>query len=331
MRIMVAFAVAVCLGIAAAGASFADLPDPNEGSFRAGSEIRALILKDFVRFDPQYVAHRQLWGDRLEGMARRLAALQAEGNAMECSNEIYLEAKWFYLYTAYWDRLERRFDDLTKSLEQPDQVFATRQSAETGLWGTCYEQSFFKLEASFLALIELEAMSEAPRFAIRLPPPFDTPLVALEHLRSLLVSDIAHTRMDHRGELGNIATVGSLAYFKDYLQNYLDNEVTGLPRSEGGAGAKTQEYTQAFSQFVKAWQDPATGYWGPGYLSDGQLYRSADLSFTFHIISYQRGNVDHWPEIVETTTAIENEPYPFGWKHDGDQVNPNNYDVAKSF
>src|SRR4051812_4443668 len=217
MKRMVAFTLAGCLLIAPAGVSFADLPDPNEGTFLPGSEIRAIILKDFMRFDPQYAAHRQRSGDRLDRLAKRLAVLQADGNEMECSNEIYLEAKWFYRYTAYWDRLERRLDDFAKSLEQPDQVFARRQSTETGLWGICYEQSFFKLEATALALIGLETTGEAPKFAINLPPPFDTPVVAFEHLRDLLVSDIARTGVDHRGELGNIATVASLAYFKDYL------------------------------------------------------------------------------------------------------------------
>jgi hypothetical protein len=331
MKRMVAFTLAACLGTVPAGVSFADLPDPNEGTFLPGSEIRAVILKDFIRFDPQYVAHRQRFGDRLDRLAKRLAALQADGNEMECSNQIYLEAKWLYHYTASWDRLERRLDDFVKSLEQPDQVFATRQSAETGLWGICYEQSFMKLEATAIALIELEMMGETPQFAVNLPPPFDTPLVAFEHFRDLLVSDIARTGVDHRGELGNITTIASLTYFKNYLQGYLNNDVEGLPRNEGGTGAKTQEYTQEFSRIVQAWQDPATGYWGPSYWSDGHLYKSADLSYTFHIISYRRGNVDHWPEIVETTMAIENEPYPFGWKHEDSYVNHNNYDVAKIF
>jgi hypothetical protein len=330
MKRLVAFALAVCLGTAPAGVSFADLPDPKEGTFLRGSEIRAIILKDFLRFDPQYAAHRQRFGNRLDHLAKRLVAIQTEGNEMECSNQIYLEAKWFYHYTAYWDRLEKRLDDLTSSLEQPDQVFATRQSPETGLWGLCFEQPFMKLEATLIALIELEMVGDAPKFAINLPPPFDTPLVAFEHFRDLLVSDIARTGVDHRGELGNITTVASLTYFKDYLQTYL-NEVDGLPRNEGGDGAKTQEYTQEFSRLVQAWQDPASGYWGPSYWSDEHLYKSADLSYTFHIISYRRGNVDHWPEIVETTMAIDDEPYPFGWKHDDGYVNHNNYDVAKIF
>jgi hypothetical protein len=328
---MVALVLAACLATVPAGVSFADLPDPNEGTFLRGSEIKAVILKDFIRFDPHYVAHRQRLGDRLDSLAKRLAALQAAGNEMECSNQIYLEAKWLYHYTAYWDRLERRLDDFAKSLEQPDQVFATRQSAETGLWGICYEESFIKLEATMIALIELEMMGVAPQFAVTLPPPYDTPVGAFEHFRGLLVSDIARTGVDHRGELGNSTTIASLTYFKNYLQGYLNNEVKGLPRNEGGPGAKTEEYTQAFSRIVQAWQDPVTGYWGPSYWSDGNLYRSADLSYTFHIISYRRGNVDRWPEIVETTMAIENEPYPFGWKHEGSYVNHNNYDVAKIF
>src|SRR4051812_33590701 len=92
MKRMVAFALAACLGTVPTGVSFAELPNPNEGTSLPGSEIRAVILKDFIRFDPQYITHRQRFGDRLDRLAKRLAALQAEGNEMECSNQIYLEA-----------------------------------------------------------------------------------------------------------------------------------------------------------------------------------------------------------------------------------------------
>src|ERR687898_1945671 len=131
MKRLAAFALAVCFGILPACMSFAGLPDPDKGTFLRGNEITEVIIRGFIRFDPHYVAHRQRFGERLDLLAGRLAALQADGNEMECSNQIYLEAKWFYHYTAYWDRLERRLDDFAKSLEQPDQVFATRQSPET--------------------------------------------------------------------------------------------------------------------------------------------------------------------------------------------------------
>jgi hypothetical protein len=90
---------------------------------------------------------------------------------------------------------------------------------------------------------------------------------------------------------------------------------------------KLQQYRRLFSDYVDAWQDPITGYWGPWYVSDGQLYRASDLSFTFHIISYRHGKVNYWPEIIKTTLAIESEPYPFGFS--GGFTNHNNYDVAK--
>jgi hypothetical protein len=260
---------------------------PGEAKLLTGSEVKALVLRDFSRFDPQYVAHQQRWGARLDSLTQRPTALQAAGNEMECSNEIYLEAKWLYRYTAYWDRLESRLDDLAKSLDQPDQLFATRQSPETGLWGPCYRESFFKVEATALALIQLAAMDEAPTFAVHPPPPFDARDTALVRFRALLVSDIANTGVDNRGELGNISTVLSLAYFKDYIQDFLNNRVAGLPRNQGGPGAKTEEYRREFSKYVVEWQDPISGYWGPWYLSEGRLYNAADLSFTFHVISYK--------------------------------------------
>jgi hypothetical protein len=61
------------------------------------------------------------------------------------------------------------------------------------------------------------------------------------------------------------------------------------------------------------------------------LYKTADLSFTFHIISYRRGAVARWPQIIATTIAIADEPYPFGWLHRGELTNHNNHDVAKVF
>jgi len=326
-----ALAVALCGCLATVDVPAAEATDSDKGKLLSGDEIQALILRDFVRFDPRYLEHRERLGRRLTYMAERLSAIQATGNGMECSNEIYLEANWLYHYTADWNRLERRLVELTKSLDQSDQDLASRQSPETGLWGACYEEPFFKVEATFVALIELEAMGETPHFPIHLPHPFDAPLVALEHVRALLVSDIAHTGVDNRAELGNLATVGSLAYFKDNLQDYLNNKVIGLPRNEGGPGKKTEEYRATFNRYIKAWQDPTSGYWGPWYRSDGHLYKGADLSFTFHIISYKGGDVGHWPKIIETTMAIEHGPYPFGWSHNGEMVNHNNYDVAKIF
>lgn len=331
MKTGVILAVMLCLGLTVVAARSADLPAPDKGKLLSGAEMKALILGDFIRYDPDYIEHRKRLGDRLDQMMARLSALQAAGHEMECSNQIYLEAKWLHRYTAYWDRLEKKLDELEKSLDQPDQDFAAEQSPKTGLWGACYEESFFKMEATMLALTVLESRDEVPHFAVHLPHPFADPQEGLDHLRALLVSDIAHNGVDNRGELGNLGTVASIVYFKSYLQDYLNNRVLGLPRNQSGPGRRTAEYATMFGRFIDDWQDPASGYWGPWYQSEGRYYKSADLSFTFHIISYKRGYVGHWPEIINTTMAIKDEPYPFGWSHNGEFVNHNNYDVAKIF
>jgi hypothetical protein len=58
-----------------------------------------------------------------------------------------------------------------------------------------------------------------------------------------------------------------------------------------------------------------------------------DLSFTFHRVSYLKGAVDHWPNIIETTLAIKDQIYPYGWRPSEGSVfsNHHNYDVLTIF
>jgi hypothetical protein len=326
VKCVVGIALGLWLGVAGLSFAVAQPSDSQRPQILSGREAQALIQKDFIRFDPSYLEHRQRLGRWLDSLGWRLATLQASGRHMECSNEIYLEAKWLYRYTAYWDRLKERLEKLDKSLSEVDQVFATQQSAETGLWGVCYEQPFFKLEATFLALTELQAEGKVPPIPVHLPFPFGAWPTALQHFYGLLVSDIAHTGLDNRGELGNIATIASLTYFKDYMQRYINKKVVGL-WNQAEPDTKLQQYRQFFLDYVEAWQDPVTGYWGPWYLSNDQLYYAIDLSFTFHIISYRHGNVNYWPQIIQTTLEIQDQPYPFGFA--GGFTNHNDYDVAK--
>src|SRR5262249_52781133 len=115
---MLAAAAILCLGIQSVSLLADEYPDPGETKLLRGTEVKALVLRDFIRFDSRYVGHREQFGHRLDTLARQLAALQAAGNEMECSNEIYLEAKWLHRYTADWDSLEKRLDALEMSLRQ---------------------------------------------------------------------------------------------------------------------------------------------------------------------------------------------------------------------
>jgi hypothetical protein len=312
------------------GGSTADVFADPTARLLSGHEANAFVETEFSDFDPDSLAHRSRLGDRLIELGEQLAHIQASGHSMQCSNQIYLEAKWLQHYTTYWNELTRRLEDLATSLHEVDQDFATQQSAEAGLWGACYERSFFKVEATMLALIELETKGQIPRYEVHLPPPFDSFENSFEHFNSLLISDIARTGIDNRGELVNLSTVAALLYFKGQFRGYV-REIVGLLAKDENPDTRTLANSATFAKLIDDWQDPVTGYWGAWYASNGHLYKTTDLSVTFHMISYRRGEVHHWPAIIETTFAIENEPYPFGWKHKGGFTNHNNYDIAKIF
>src|SRR6476661_6112773 len=95
----------------------AELPLPGQAKLLSGDEAKKLVLEDFIRFDPHYAETRERLGNRLDSLGQELAKLQAAGNQMECSSEIYFEAQWLRHYTADWPRLERRMVDLAKSLD----------------------------------------------------------------------------------------------------------------------------------------------------------------------------------------------------------------------
>jgi hypothetical protein len=82
------FATVVAVDLPAA----VELPLPGQAKLLSGNEAKTLVLEDFIRFDPHYPENRERLGNRLDSLGQQLAKLQAAGNQMECSNEIYSEA-----------------------------------------------------------------------------------------------------------------------------------------------------------------------------------------------------------------------------------------------
>ena len=313
-----ASAVADDLGAVSFDARFASL---------GGSDVETLIEHDFIAYDANYLDRKTEFGQPLHELARRLAAKQMAGNDMACSNQIFLEAKWLYHYTADWPRLDRQLRRLEASLENPHQKFANRQSPEDGSWGVCYDEWFLRVEATFTALLALYAESKTPEHPITLGDRVNTPDKLIAYMRSLVISNVTETGVDKRSELGSAATILTSAYFKDYLQAFLADDVKGIPRNLGQY--PVEAFKSAYQQFLEEWQDPETGYWGAWYRSEERLFRSMDLSITYHIVAYRQGDVAHWPRIIATTFRTKPEPYPFGWLQNGAYTNHNNYDVVK--
>jgi hypothetical protein len=295
------------------------------GAAEAGEQTRALIEEQFVRYDPDYHAHRKKYGARLAALGKRLAELEAQGRKLQCSKQIFLEAKWLHRYTAHWEDLVDKLDRLELSFEDRDQSFATRQLPTNGLWGACYEEGFLRIGATIDALGALFARGEKPRYRLRADGPLNTGKKLLIRLQDLLVSDIARSGVNNRGELSSLLTSISQGVIKPYIRDGLI-EVLDL-RSD----STLEHIGEAFRFFLVGAQDPETGYWGAWYLVDGKAYKTADLSMTYHIVSYTKGAVEHWPQIIATTIVVESQPYPYGWRHQGRYNNHNLYDVARIY
>ena len=288
-------------------------------------DIRSLIEKEFHKYDPNYNTNRRTYGVRLAALGARLAAAEARGQSLHCSQQIFLEAKSLHRYTAKWDELADKLDRLELSLADPEQGFAARQLPTDGLWGVCYDAWFMRVGATINGLAELARRGEKPHYRIRGGGELDTGKKLLQRFQDLLVSDIANNGVDNRGEFGSLLTSIAQVLFKQYIRNGIAGSVDLTSSDDLDA------LSEAFKFFLRGAQNPDTGYWGAWYVIDVIVYKTTDLSMTYHIVAYAKGDVDHWPRIIATTEAIETHEYPYGWQKNGRYNNHNIYDVAKIF
>ena len=284
-----------------------------------------LITKEFELYDPNYLARRSMHEKRLDALKLKLIRSEQRGKALPCSRRHMVEAEWLLDYTAEWERLDRELAALEKSLANKDQDFALQQAPD-GSWGACYDVWFEKINGTLDAIGHLRRSSTGSPPVLQYPlsifATIDSPQTLIAYLYGLQLSQIAKTGIYEREELGAIEAAMSQFLFKKKLRALL---------KANGATFVDQVYVDSYRRFLDDTQDPISGYWGPWITTNGEVIRASDLSLTFHAISYRDGKVNYWPKIIETTFAIRDLPYPFGWMHRGHFNNHNNYDVAKIF
>lgn len=288
------------------------------------TDFSALITEQFCAFDQNYVAQQESYAGKLAPLQDKLIAAQSAGNSMAASDQKMIESKWLLLYTADWNALDAKLADFSKSLENPDQSWAEKQVPSDGSWGPCYDQWFLKVDAMIDAVNTLADAGQAPEYPFLFMEPIATPDKMIAWLEGQKTSKIYADGLDRRDALGAVTATLSQMCFKSEIRDYFQTYVKGFDL--------TEDYITAYKTWLDDWQNDQSGYWGGWFETPDQgVLKSNDLSLTFHNISYQHGKVDLWPEIFETTLAIRDDAYPFGWKHNGDFNNHNNYDVTKIF
>jgi hypothetical protein len=179
-----------------------------------------------------------------------------------------------------------------------------------GSYGGSTEVWFLKLDASVDHW--LAPGGTAPAAAPTLLDRVNDPDRLAAYLRSLVVSRPVEDGIDRRKEL-NFATAG-------LVRLILRRRPSGYPWEPG--------LERVIRRFVADWQDPQTGFFGADYEVGGMRYRTADLSLTFHMARYLEGEIDYWPQLVDTLLAMRDARYPHGWLDENGMTNHNNYDVA---
>jgi hypothetical protein len=281
-----------------------------------------LIQGEFHKFDPGYDEKREPLKAAFKKLSNDLDRLQDAGQTMVCSEQIRQEAKWLLNYRAEWPRLERRLAELKASLSRLAQGAPVQ--GDDGSWAGCTEEFYRKLEPTIDEL-QSRALSPARVKPLTFLHRLNDPKRLLGYLWELQISDIARTGRNDRDELGAVESALTQLFFKDDLRAVLEDERLGFPIDT--------ELENAYTDFLRQTQHPRTGYWGPWYRADGQLFMVQDLSFTFHQVTFRAGNVENWERIAETTLSIKERTYPNGWKpNNGAKFsNHHNYDVVQIF
>ena len=284
-------------------------------------DVLRQIKHEFETADPCYGQRRSALWDRLTPLADQVDELQEQGHAVDCSQQHRLEAQWLLNYMADWPRTEATLRDLETSLVNHDQPPLAQDSG--GSWGPCCTEPYRKLEPTVGELQDPHLGSGVVLQPLAFMAKFQDIDWLVADLQRLQVSDIRRTKRNNRDELGSLQSSLAQLFFKSSISSALK------AHPELRFSITPQMSDRLWAYFVDN-QDADTGYWGPTYIFDGQPRRVQDLSFTFHIAHFRKGNIPNLARLVETTLKIKSLRYPAGWKPDDKRQysDHNNYDLV---
>jgi hypothetical protein len=238
---------------------------------------------------------------------------QAAGEVMLYSMHIYREIRWRLNFTSDTVATRLRIDDLRQSLSQPlQQKLAFLQQPSDGSWGGGLNVWYLRF---YYSLDNLED-SLHPRFPLSFLDTINSPAKLKMHLDSALYDNFTKTGEFKREELDE--TFSAIARILNKTGPRAYHLDPGLPI--------------ALKDFVKYWQNPATGCWGQWMIDrHGNIWKMDDMGMTFHVISDLKGQVEHKDLIAKRLLDLDEVDFPAGIKFDGHYENHLNWDAVKIF
>jgi hypothetical protein len=292
-------------------------------------DVLGRISEAFTKRDGDYRDKRKARNVQLSDLEDEIARREKPKHLLVCSRQKLTIASWLAHYTDDWTSVDDAITETRASLVfGPDeQARAAEQDPTDGSWGSCYnaryDGGYHRLEPTVDAL-QLAGRDPKTIKPLKVFSRFSSTPMAIGNLWQMQIADIYNTGVNTRDELSATQTALAQLLFKDQLHDLLLNNDLGF-RFSG-------DLEEAFRDYLAQSQHPRNGYWGTWYRFDGELVMTHDLSFTFHVIHYLRGDIGNWRTVVDTTMAIKAETYPFGWLSDDGKYNLHNcYDVVQIF
>lgn len=252
------------------------------------ANAKELLEQDFIAFNSQYKKERAIRVARIQGLAARMYAEEAKGVKNSCGHQILFEAEELMVTSANFNQIDSRLDDLNAAIGHPS---SDKQDAD-GMWGSCSEQWYLKLYHTY---DRLEEMAHDGNYRPQQPLPFflnrvSTPEKLKAYLGALSVSDVQHAGVDHGLE------------FNQTLSVLLRMIVLGEPQKYKVDPALRNAFLDCL---IKQYRSKQTGFWGERYRRNGREDFQDDLSATFHIISFLKGEVPYMSRVVDTTLTVK--------------------------
>jgi hypothetical protein len=272
---------------------------------------KATIRREMMAFNPRYLTLMAPRLRALRELEQQVMQRETEMRDVSCSHQIVTELRWLMGSTVDTERIDARLDDLRASLAHPERETRAREQDADGSWGRCYDAWFFRLDASYDGHFSLGEGGEH----IPLLDRVNSPQKLAQYVHSIAVSDVAHSGVDHRREMN------------EALSTLIRLIVRGQPRAyQWEPGMKA-----TLLDLLKQLRNPDTGWWGERYQREGRIDFVDDMSMTFHIVSYLKGEVSDLDKVGHTLLELKDLEYPIGWLEGGSYRTHHNMDVVVLF
>jgi len=281
------------------------------------------ISKAFAKVVPNYASQKKMYNKILDKQKKLLFTLSEDRN-MLCSKQILNEATWLLHNTADFDKIKLKLEKLVYGVSLAEsgdakseefELLGAGQSPTDGSWGGCYDEWFWKLVESQEQINYLTENDKSPDYPTTFLDKINTPDKLLAYLNSLLITDIENEKISKRRELNESFSAIIRLVLRKQPKTYVYD-------------AELADVLIKFSD--DKWQNQDTGFWGGWFKEGDKIIKTDDLSITFHMVNYRKGDVKLLKKIAKTTLEIKNKPYPYGWYNgDGTRSNHHHMDVVK--